>query len=188
MQNSRVAKFKEYLEYDTSSITCLRWKKSIGKAVKGDEAGKFQYRSRGGKSSIRVGLFGKLYQAHRIIYEILIGEIPENMVIDHLDGDPFNNKIDNLKLKTKQNNARNLKLNKMNVSGYAGISKRYSNKGKNLNYSASYIDENGKRHFKNFSFLKYGEQLALELAMKWRDENIQRLKKLGFEYTDRSKQ
>lgn len=33
--------------------------------------------------------------------------------------------------------------------------------------------------FKNFSFLKYGEQLALELAMKWRDENIQRLKKLG---------
>ncbi len=188
MTNSKqISNFSEYLEYDTSSSTCLRWKKSIGKAVVGAEAGKFEYRPNGLKSAIRVGLGGKLYQAHRIIYEMLIGIIPENMVIDHLDGNPFNNHISNLKLKTGADNSRNLKLNVNNVSGHAGISLRYSNNFKNLNYQASFVDEFGIRRSKNFSHLKYGKEKALEMAVQWRNENIARLKSLGFQYTDRNK-
>lgn len=179
--------FSEYLEYDTTSSTCLRWKKSIGKATVGAEAGKFEYRPNGEKSAIRVGLGRKLYQAHRIIYEMLIGAIPENMVIDHLDGNPFNNNLSNLKLKTGADNSRNLKLNVNNVSGHAGISLRYSNNFKNLNYQASIIDEFGVRRCKNFSHLKYGKERALEMAVQWRNNNINRLKTLGFDYTDRNK-
>lgn len=188
MKNSQKIKFEDYLHYDETSSTFLRWKVSIGKAKIGKEAGKFEYRRNGSKSAIRVGLFGKLHQAHRIIYEMLNGEIPDEMVIDHLDGNPFNNKISNLKVKTKENNARNLKLNIKNVTGFAGISLRHSNKFKNLNYQACYVDEEGVRRCKTFSHLKYGQNEALRLACEWRDMNIQRLKELGFEYTERSKE
>ncbi len=188
MKNSQKIKFEDYLHYDETSSTFLRWRVSIGKAKIGKEAGKFQYRKDGSKSAIRVGLFGKLYQAHRVIYEMLNGEIPYGMVIDHLDGNPFNNKTSNLKVKSKENNARNLKLNITNTSGFAGVSLRYSNKFRNLNYQSSYVDEHGIRRCKNFSHLKYGESEALRLACEWRDLNIQRLKELGFEYTERSKE
>jgi hypothetical protein len=53
---------------------------------------------------------GKPYSvlAHRIIWGLYYGEFaPEDRVIDHIDGDPDNNKIDNLRVVTQEENNRN---------------------------------------------------------------------------------
>jgi len=59
--------------------------------------------------------------ASRLIWEIHFGTIPEEMEIDHIDGDSLNNKIENLRLATRQQQKFNSTLHKNNTSGYKGI-------------------------------------------------------------------
>ena len=42
----------------------------------------------------------KTIQAHRLIYEKIVGPIPEGCVIDHIDGNGLNNQISNLRAVT----------------------------------------------------------------------------------------
>lgn len=56
---------------------------------------------------IRVNIQGKRYKAHRIIWEMFNGKIPESMVIDHIDGNKANNMIENLRLATQSQNQAN---------------------------------------------------------------------------------
>lgn len=44
---------------------------------------------------------------HRLVWETFNGEIPENMQIDHKDGNPTNNALDNLKCVTAKENSNN---------------------------------------------------------------------------------
>lgn len=67
----------------------------------------------------------KEYRAHRIIWEMFNGPIPENMEIDHIDGNGSNNKIENLRCVTHQQNICNQKLRTTNRYGQVGI---YQNK------------------------------------------------------------
>jgi hypothetical protein len=53
-----------------------------------------------------VMISGQKYKAHRIVWEMLNGKIPEGMVIDHINGIKSDNAPDNLRLATySQNNA-----------------------------------------------------------------------------------
>ena len=45
---------------------------------------------------------------------------PEGL-IDHIDGNVRNNKIENLRLVTPQDNQRNTKINSKNISGIIGV-------------------------------------------------------------------
>ena len=56
---------------------------------------------------IRVRVDGKEYRAHRVIWEMFNGPIPEGMLIDHIDRDVYNNRIENLRLVTRQQNNAN---------------------------------------------------------------------------------
>lgn len=56
---------------------------------------------------IRVRILGKEYRAHRIIWTMFNGEIPEGLLIDHIDGNVANNSISNLRLATRQQNKAN---------------------------------------------------------------------------------
>lgn len=70
----------------------------------------------------------KSIPAHRIIWTIVMGEIPSGMLIDHIDGNPWNNKINNLRLATYEENARNRKrpfTNKCGLKGASRIGSRY---------------------------------------------------------------
>jgi len=62
-----------------------------------------------GYYSVRIG--GKKHMNHRIIWELHNGPIPEGYVIDHIDRNPGNNRIENLRLATRQQNAWNAKAN-----------------------------------------------------------------------------
>jgi hypothetical protein len=62
-----------------------------------------------------------VWYEHRIIWSLVHGDIPEGYVIDHIDGDGCNNRIENLRCVTPQINSRNRKLPSTNTSGVMGV-------------------------------------------------------------------
>lgn len=68
--------------------------------------------------SVRVG--GARYKAHRVAWLLAYGVWPEGDV-DHLDGDPENNALANLRKATNQQNQYNSRLKASNTSGYKGV-------------------------------------------------------------------
>ena len=66
-----------------------------------------------------IGIFNKKYQVHRIIYFMYHEIDPGNLLIDHIDRDKTNNKIDNLRLVDHITNSRNRTARKSSKS-YAG--------------------------------------------------------------------
>lgn len=95
---------------------CLYWRISIGSKIKiGSIAG---YRSKtNNRSSIQI--YKKVYLIHRIIYLFHYGYIPQ--FLDHIDNNPQNNKIENLRPATRLQNSYNRKLNANNKSGVKGV-------------------------------------------------------------------
>lgn len=71
-----------------------------------------------------IGIFinGKYFFAHRIIWEMFNQEIPASMVIDHIDGIRNNNRIENLRVCTFQQNHFNRGKQSNNKSGFKGVS------------------------------------------------------------------
>ena len=70
----------------------------------------------------------KTFKLHRLIYESHFGSIPEGMCIDHIDNNPQNNNIENLRLATLSQNSWNSKTPTNNLStGYKNITKTKSN-------------------------------------------------------------
>lgn len=69
---------------------------------------------------LTVSIAGKKYAAHRVIFGIYHGYIPD--YIDHINGDRYDNRIENLREATPSNNNANTKLRKDNSSGVKGVS------------------------------------------------------------------
>lgn len=68
----------------------------------------------------------KKFLVHRVIYLMHNGYMPQ--FIDHIDGNPLNNKIENLRPATKAQNCRNRGKSKTNKSGYKGVNWHKPNK------------------------------------------------------------
>ena len=68
-----------------------------------------------------VGINGKTYRTHRLVWLWYYGYLPENG-IDHIDRDRGNNKISNLREVSKRCNSINSKTSSNNISGIRGIS------------------------------------------------------------------
>lgn len=66
------------------------------------------------------GIFGQKYLAHRVVWKMAYGTEP--IGIDHIDGDPSNNRLSNLREAQQSVNGKNLKLKKNNTSGVMGVS------------------------------------------------------------------
>jgi len=75
---------------------------------------------------LRICILGKYYLAHRIIFLMFNGYLPK--AIDHIDGDKSNNKVENIRECTTNQNQYNAKLRKDNKSGYKGINLDKRNK------------------------------------------------------------
>jgi hypothetical protein len=93
----------------------LYWKmRRGGPAVKGGEVGALV------ESYLKVKLKGKSYPVHRIMWLLAHGEHPDRFV-DHVNGDRLDNRLCNLRLVTKAENAKNRRTTKNSVSGLNGV-------------------------------------------------------------------
>ena len=108
---------KELFDYKDGH---LYWKKNIKNGTRnffeGDKAGK-QHSA----GYIQICLNNKLYLAHRLIFLWHHGHLPR--VLDHIDGDKTNNRIENLREATYSENLFNTKPYKTNTSGYKNVTK-----------------------------------------------------------------
>lgn len=68
---------------------------------------------------VSVGFYKHKEYAHRVIFLMHHGYMPE--LIDHIDGDTLNNRIENLRPATKSTNGMNRLKQKNNTSGYKGV-------------------------------------------------------------------
>lgn len=66
-------------------------------------------------------LKGRQHLAHRLAWLYVHGHFPDGL-LDHIDRDPSNNRIANLRIATSVQNGGNRAINRTNTSGYRGVS------------------------------------------------------------------
>lgn len=119
---------KEFLQYEAATGK-LYWKPRDLKWFKDGRsqsiwnaryAGKEAFTATG-NHGYKIGrVLNKGYLAHRVIIAIIFGDWPQHMV-DHIDGDRTNNKINNLRQSSPSENAANRGIQSNNSSGVKGI-------------------------------------------------------------------
>ena len=116
-----VERVRELLEYRPDvGGSCLVWKVDRGSnKVKGLRAGTMHYRN----GYLSIGIDGVIYLAHRLVWAIMHGEDPKH-IIDHINRDKLDNRIDNLRLCTNHqfDNKQNMDKYANNKSGVKGVS------------------------------------------------------------------
>lgn len=112
---------------------CAAWNKQF--------AGKQAFTSKKMKGHLFGSIFDRDYQTHRVIWAIVHGEWPENQ-IDHINGDPADNRIGNLRKVTNAENNRNRARTGRNTSGVVGV---YWCKVKSKWFARIWVNQRGIR-------------------------------------------
>ena len=99
---------------------------------------------------IHVKINTKAHKAHRLVFLYHYGYLPE--CVDHIDGNKTNNRIENLRAATKEENCHNQKIRSTNKSGCKGV--------KWVKFYKKWQVEIGK----NYKQLRFGMYEDLELA------------------------
>jgi len=107
----------DYLDYKDGKLI---WKNVNPNPYRknGDEAGSIS--STTGYIYVCVG--GVSRAAHSIIWEMHHGPIPKGMVNDHINHNRLDNRIENLRLVSIQDNNKNRGITELNTSGVVGVS------------------------------------------------------------------
>lgn len=112
-----VERLRELFEYDPVTGRLI-WRSSLSpRAPVGSTAG-CKHRDGG----LVIQCAGKKYHVHRVIWAIIYGRWPAD-VIDHVDGNPANNRLENLRDATRGENCRNRRKSSRNTSGFKGVSR-----------------------------------------------------------------
>lgn len=120
-------------------------------------------RHKGDYSYVVATIAGKYTYMHRLVF----GQNVEQ--VDHIDRNPFNNVLSNLRDGSCGINQNNRKLRRTNTTGVNGICLRFYN-GKEAGWRVSY-QKHHKTKDRGFSFRKYGsKEAALKAAQRFRAE------------------
>ena len=176
----------EFFIYDETSPSGLRWKRvnTRGSTAKvGDIVGSLD------NGYWRVHALGRHLKGHKIVWALNNNfENQDGLHIDHIDGNPSNNKIENLRLVDPILNARNKPMLKSNTSGIHGVCFQ-TVRTKNGNYVDRYVAGwrglDGKAKTKCFSVNVYGVELAEFLATEYRLHQMELLNLMDAGYTER---
>lgn len=145
---------KEILHYDRDSGEFI-WKKRLSmRGMPGKVAGYFN--NIGYKM---IGINNEEYLVHRLVWLHEHGYFPNDrrMHIDHIDRNPKNNRVNNLRLVTATQNHINARLYANNTSGVRGIS--YNKRCKRWH---AYIKDIYKKHRRlNIGYFKTKEEAII---------------------------
>ena len=135
----------------------IYWKISLSPRIKiGDKAG--HLRNDGDRGTT---INNKLYGNHRLIFMMFNGYFP--IEVDHIDGNPINNKIENLRPATVNQNRQNSSIRKDNKSGCKGVYWKKDSKKWSVQ-----IQANGKRiNIGVFDNLELADLVAQEARDKF---------------------
>lgn len=139
----------EYFTYD-AELGQLAWKPRRWSHMAGRTAGYKQRNATGSANVIAVKVSGEIFVAHRIIWEMHHGQVPDGLEIDHIDCNPWNNRLSNLRLATRQQNQWNKPKPSCNKSGYKGV---HWSTAKRC-FIAQIVDGRKKRHIGQFATAK----------------------------------
>ena len=112
---------------------------------------------------LRVRVNGKQHLLHRIVFMMHHGYLPE--IIDHINGDAFDNRIENLREATQSQNCMNRRLRSDNKLGVPNVYQKSPTRfGVNISI-------NGKnKHIGYFNSLELAELVAQEARIKHHKE------------------
>ena len=146
---------QELFDYSNGTLIRKISRSRLGKI--GDVAGCLD------KSSgyYRIGIKGKWYLLHRMIFLHQNGFMPT--FIDHINGLPTDNRIENLRVATKEQNCQNRIKHKNNTSGLKNVSwHKVHNK-----WGVSVYVNSKKKHFGYFEDLELADLVAQEARSKY---------------------
>ena len=87
----------------------------------GKIAGSIRHNKKSCTRYVSVQFMKKKFHAHRVVWEIFNGQIPNGFIIDHIDGNGTNNRIENLRLATCQGNNKNSSRHRNRSVGPTGV-------------------------------------------------------------------
>lgn len=147
----------EYFHYNEGY---LFWKKirRYSNRILGNEAGNVCPVNK----YYNISTFRKTYKSHRIIFLMHHKYLPAS--IDHINGDKTDNRIENLRACTQQENCRNRGASAINKAGYKGV---YPVRDK---WRASIRDDQTQLHLGYFICKHEAAKAYNEAALKYHGE------------------
>ena len=121
---------------------------------------------------------GYMYNSTNGFFHSMLMNPPNGMVVDHIKRNPYDNRLENLRIVTSEENSRNMSKPSTNTSGIVGVSQTNRKNGNN-DWVAFINDDQGKKRRKSFACKKYGDQEAKQLAIQQRAIWKQELGYLG---------
>ena len=149
----------ELFHYEPSSGK-LFWKKRTNGNIPKD----LEARSKDNRYGyLRVNIKGKIYMVHRVIMILSGIEVGDGLFVDHINHDRTDNRLENLRVVTKEQNTRNLSLYKKNKTGYPGVYQHETTK----RYIAHIRVNNKKLHLGCFKTLEEAAAARAEAEIKY---------------------
>ncbi|WP_145574135.1 HNH endonuclease signature motif containing protein [Yersinia alsatica] len=115
--------WNKYFKYDQNTGVLINKISRSSKALAGAPCGCVN-----SSGYLQAMILGKNRMIHRIIWEMNNGPIPEGIQVDHIDHNRTNNRIENMRIVTHQQNNQNRTIPKNNTSGACGVGWRQSEK------------------------------------------------------------
>lgn len=110
-----IALLEELFHFDVERGVLIRKITRAPNALAGSIVGTID-----GRGYLHTNILGRFYRVHRLAYLMHYGVDPATH-IDHVDGDKLNNRPENLRPATDQQNAGNSKTPQHNTSGFKGV-------------------------------------------------------------------
>lgn len=151
MNNELLLHAKKYYHYDknTGLVTYKKLPKNFKRKRIGDVVGSISH------GYIRTEINNKTYAMHNIVWLIHYGHFP-NQVIDHINGNKSDNRIENLRDCSRRDNSNNLEMHRLGHLPGTSFSKQHKK-------WASYINfKNKKIHLKLCKTQKEAHELYLK--------------------------
>lgn len=150
------------LKYDPNSGV-LTWKVDrSGGCSAGDVAGSREPRW----GHTRLWIAGRRYMAHRVAWMLTYKKWPNDM-IDHINGNPSDNRIENLRESNNRHNQQNIREAQINSShGFLGVTRMSAKSGR---WRARIMTENGRVNLGAFDTPEAAHQAYLQAKRLYHD-------------------